>query len=132
MMGILQFFCMLLFFSLVAAAPPGPVVDMDSNDPEVQACASFALEAFNHFNQDPHLYAITKFTSVKRANIGGGMYDIEVEVGKTKCLKESNADPSSSCAVINPEAKVQHCHFIVLSAPWKHQRTLIQSSCVAP
>ena len=66
-MGILQFLYMLLFFSLVAAAPPGIVMNLDSNNPEVQACTSFALENFTYFNKDPHLYVITKFFSGKMA-----------------------------------------------------------------
>ncbi|KAJ8282275.1 hypothetical protein COCON_G00047940 [Conger conger] len=129
MTGILQFLCTLLFSSLVVALPPGAVVDVDSNNHEVQACASFALGSFNEFNKDPHLYVITKFFSVKMANIGGGEYNMEVEVRKTKCLKGSKADPSSCNALIDPEAKPLRCNFVVLSTPWKDMRTLIQSSC---
>ncbi|KAJ8352468.1 hypothetical protein SKAU_G00239440 [Synaphobranchus kaupii] len=101
--------------------------EVESTLPEVQACAAFAVGSYNTFSKDPYLYVIAKFNSVTMANIGGGEYDMEVELGKTNCLKASHTD-SSSCK-ISPEAKVVHCHFVVLSAPWKHERFLISSSC---
>ncbi|KAJ8388519.1 hypothetical protein AAFF_G00132330 [Aldrovandia affinis] len=130
MSGPLRLACVLLSFSLVAAAPP-PVSeeDVDPNAPEVQACAAFALESFNYFSQDLHLYAIASFYSVKRENIGGGKYVMEVEVRETLCLKGPLADLSSCHALTSSEAKVFRCRFIVLSAPWKRQRFLLESSC---
>ncbi|KAG7467313.1 hypothetical protein MATL_G00152060 [Megalops atlanticus] len=118
----------------MAAADPAPAApvateDVDPNDPEVQACASFALESFSHFRQDPHLYSITKFYSVKRANIGGGQYDMDVEVTKAQPTTEEQAERDSSHTLTSPEAQVFRCQFVVLSVPWKNQRVLIQSTC---
>ncbi|KAL4657004.1 hypothetical protein GN956_G3986 [Arapaima gigas] len=120
----------LLFLLLVTMAASGhltppehTVQDVDPSDPEVQACASFALENFNYFSKDPHIYAITKFYSVKKADIGGGQYDMDVEVRRTQSTKV----PMSGD--LTPEHEVFRCHFVVLSAPWKKQRVLLQSSC---
>lgn len=48
------------------AAPAGQGEDADPEDPEVQACATFAVESFNRFYHDPHVYQITKIKSVRR------------------------------------------------------------------
>uniref|UniRef100_A0A8C9RNV1 Cystatin domain-containing protein n=1 Tax=Scleropages formosus TaxID=113540 RepID=A0A8C9RNV1_SCLFO len=55
--------------ALSASAPlsPGAVEDANRDDPELEACAAFALRTFNHFNKDPHLYVITKITSARKA-----------------------------------------------------------------
>ncbi|KPP68954.1 hypothetical protein Z043_112323 [Scleropages formosus] len=117
------------FLPLIVAAglrltpPAHKTQEVDPSDPEVQACASFALESFNFFSKDPHIYAITKFYSVKRADVGGGQYDMDVEVTKTQWLKDQVSKGSST------DQEVFRCHFVVLSAPWKKQRALLQSSC---
>ncbi|KAI1885227.1 hypothetical protein AGOR_G00218000 [Albula goreensis] len=131
MTGSVRFVGTLLSLSLLAvAAPPGTVTDADPQDPEVQACASFFLESFNTMVGNPHLYVITKFYSVKRTEIGGGQYDIDVQLTPTQCKKGDNLDLSSCKPLASPGNQVSRCQFVVLTAPWKQQRTLIQSACV--
>ncbi|XP_028835210.1 cystatin-like [Denticeps clupeoides] len=111
---------------VMAAATRIVEEDVDQSDPEVQACASFALESFN---DSSHLYQITKFHSLKKQNIGAGQYDMDVEV--MKCMKSGEAQVEGSCPVENTsDVQVFRCHFVVLSAPWKKQRVLIKSSCI--
>ncbi|XP_035250452.1 cystatin-like [Anguilla anguilla] len=112
----------------MAASTTPRLEDVDHSDPEVLACASFALESLSH--QDPlhpRHYSITRFHSVQRANIGGGQYDMDVEVTSWPKMKEQQdgASPQTPPS----EQQVSRCHFVVLSVPWKNQRVLIQSSC---
>ncbi|XP_023684612.1 cystatin-like isoform X2 [Paramormyrops kingsleyae] len=106
-----------------------PLENVSQDDPEVQACLSFALHSFNFFSKELHLYTVTKIHSVKRANIGGGQYHITTEITKSQCKKVLEENKDSCQTQMSPENKVLHCEFVVLSAPWKKQRTLIRSSC---
>ncbi|KAJ8255544.1 hypothetical protein COCON_G00194080 [Conger conger] len=72
-------------------------------------------------------YSITRFLSVQRANIGGGQYDMEVEV-MSQPQTEEQADGDSTRTPPS-EQQVLRCHFVVLSVPWKDQRVLLHSSC---
>ncbi|KAI1899071.1 hypothetical protein AGOR_G00057700 [Albula goreensis] len=135
-----QFLCC----SVMAAPAPIPSpAPADPSDPEVQACASFALESLQ--SQDPaHHYTITRFHSVTRADIGGGQYDMEVEVSRTLPSGEEELGQVPPQPLPPGEEELgqvppqplppEHqqlflCRFVVLSAPWKLQRVLLQSSC---
>ncbi|KAJ8350175.1 hypothetical protein SKAU_G00253050 [Synaphobranchus kaupii] len=111
----------------MAASVPPELQDADPSDPEVVACASFALESLS--SQDllhPRRYVITRFYSVQRANISGGQYDMDVEVTSQPRMEEQ---PEGSSTQTPPsEQEVFRCHFVVLSVPWKNQRVLIHSS----
>ncbi|MFT7799490.1 cystatin-like [Arapaima gigas] len=117
---------------LSASVPlsPGAMEDADQDDAELQACTDFALNIFNHFNRDPHLYIITKLTSAERGNVGGGLYDMKVEVSRTQCLKNDQVAKNSCQALMPPDDMVFHCHFVVLVAPWRKERILIKNSCI--
>ncbi|XP_018584018.1 cystatin-like [Scleropages formosus] len=117
--------------ALSASAPlsPGAVEDANRDDPELEACAAFALRTFNHFNKDPHLYVITKITSARKANVGGGRYDMCVELRKTQCMKQDQVAKDSCQVLLPPDDEVFRCQFAVLSAPWRNERALIRNSC---
>ncbi|XP_048877957.1 cystatin-like [Brienomyrus brachyistius] len=116
-----------VIMATASPAPPVEIQNVDPSDPEVQACVNFALENFNYFSKDPNLYAITKFYSVKRHAIGGGQYHMDVEVRRTNAIKDQVKYEGDISSISEPE--VFRCHFVVLSAPWKKQRVLLQSSC---
>ncbi|KAJ8389735.1 hypothetical protein AAFF_G00114410 [Aldrovandia affinis] len=110
-----------------APAPaPGEVEDADPRDPKVEACASFALQSL--FSEELRRYTITKFHSVKRANIGGGQYDMDVEVRRARTELDEQPDRGST-QTLPPEDQVFRCHFVVLSVPWKNQLVLLHSAC---
>ncbi|XP_061081561.1 cystatin-POGU1-like [Conger conger] len=111
---------------MAAAAAPQPE-QADHTDPEVLACAAFALEHLSRQNPLHPRYSITRFLSVQRANIGGGQYDMEVEV-MSQPQTEEQADGDSTRTPPS-EQQVLRCHFVVLSVPWKDQRVLLHSSC---
>ncbi|KAG5262194.1 hypothetical protein AALO_G00293260 [Alosa alosa] len=114
----------LTLVAMSAASPVGEIVDVDPDDPEVQACASFGLESLS-FRDHAHHYSIHKVVSVTKENIGAGQYDIDVEVKKTPCGSEG----VDSCAPGSADGQILYCKFVVITAPWKRQRILIRSSC---
>lgn len=63
----LEFLKIVFLLAVVAMADPtGQGEDVDPGDPEVHACATFAVESFNRFYHDPHVYQITEIKSVRR------------------------------------------------------------------
>ncbi|KAL2087629.1 hypothetical protein ACEWY4_016457 [Coilia grayii] len=112
----------LILVAMSMAAPVGEIVDPE--DPEVQACASFALESLS-FRDKAHQYSITRVVSVTKEPIGGGQYDMDVEVKKIPC----NPEGENSCSPGSGDGQTLHCKFVVLTAPWKQQRILLRSSC---
>nr|XP_015219219.1 PREDICTED: cystatin-S-like isoform X1 [Lepisosteus oculatus] len=112
------------------SAPAGALHDADPDSPEVRDSAAFALYSFNYFNKDPYLYKITTFESVKEKDVGGGEYIMDVLLQKTQCRKKEDTDPQSCLLMTNPQdTKALLCHFVVLNAPWKQERVLIESQC---
>ncbi|XP_012696099.1 cystatin-like [Clupea harengus] len=112
----------LTLVAMSVAVPEGEIVD--PQDPEVQACASFALESLS-FRDKAHQYSIRRVISVSKAPIGGGQYDMDVEVKKIPCGPEG----VDACTPGSANGQTLHCKFVVLTAPWKHQRVLLSSSC---
>ncbi|XP_056621452.1 cystatin-1-like [Triplophysa dalaica] len=130
-MGRFLEFLKIVFLLAVAAMadPAGQGVDVDPGDPEVHACAAFAVESFNRFYHDPHVYQITEIKSVRRLNVGGGQYEINLEVRKTEDLKENRSNPKPKEPTNREGPEVIQCYFSVLSSKWRNQRTLLRSSC---
>ncbi|KAI7811072.1 cystatin-1-like [Triplophysa rosa] len=130
MRRFLEFLKIVFLLAVVAmAAPAGQGEDVDPEDPEVQACATFAVESFNRFYHDPHVYQITEIKSVRRLNVGGGQYEIDLEVKKTQNLKENRSNPKPKDPTNREGPEVMQCYFSVLSSKWRNQRTLLRSSC---
>ncbi|XP_010884335.1 cystatin-1 [Esox lucius] len=100
-------------FAMSSALPAKQ--NVDPADPEVQACVAFGMESFNFHSPTQKLNTISKFHSVTREEVGGGRYDIDVEL-----IGSSHSSNN----------QVFRCHFVIVTAPWKnHQRILIKSSC---
>ncbi|XP_035610882.1 uncharacterized protein LOC118370152 [Oncorhynchus keta] len=109
------------FFLLSAMATAAPLgQDVDPADPEVQACVAFGIKSFNFHSQTHQLHNITKFHSVHREEVGAGQYDIDVEVRGCQ---------SSFCSPDNSNTQIFRCHFVIVTAPWKKQLILINSTC---
>ncbi|KAJ8004177.1 hypothetical protein DPEC_G00156070 [Dallia pectoralis] len=108
----------LLFLSAIALTMSSAIPieqKVDPGDPEVLACVAFGIESLNFNSSTQKLHTISKFHSVTREEVGGGQYDIDVEV-------IGSSDSSNN--------QVFRCHFVIVTAPWKNQqRILIKSTC---
>ncbi|XP_078412826.1 cystatin-like [Cetorhinus maximus] len=115
----------------VSAINEGPQSEpINPNNEEVQSSLDFAVESFNTFSNDDHLFKVTRVVSAQTQDIGGILYILVVELGKTQCRKGDDEN-LTSCSRVETAGRSENllCHFEVLNAFWRYERDLLRSDC---
>ncbi|XP_078086288.1 cystatin-like [Mustelus asterias] len=108
--------------SLLGAPQP---VSPDS--PEVQKVAHFAISEYNKLSNDMYTNKVLRIVSAQQQLVAGINYILQVEVGRTRCRKES-VDNLESCELHEtPQKKL--CHFVVHSIPWEEEISMTRMTC---
>ncbi|XP_068796931.1 cystatin-like [Struthio camelus] len=107
----------------------GAPMDVASNDEGLQRALRFAVAQYNKGSNDKYSSRVARIISAKRQIVSGIKYNMEVEIGRTKCTK-SVAD-LQSCAFHDAPEMAKHvtCNFVVYVVPWLNQIRLLNSSC---
>ncbi|XP_048392792.1 cystatin 10 [Stegostoma tigrinum] len=103
---------------------------INPNGEDAQRALDFAVESFNAFSKDDHLFKVTRVVSAQVQDIGGLLYTLEAELGRTQCKKGENKT-LTSCFVVNTAGMSENllCHFKVVHAFWRDERDLLQNNC---
>uniref|UniRef100_UPI00398E77B7 cystatin-like n=1 Tax=Pristiophorus japonicus TaxID=55135 RepID=UPI00398E77B7 len=103
---------------------------IDPNNEGVQSSLDFAVESLNFFSKDDHLFKVTRIVSAQVQGIGGLLYILDVELGRTQCKKGADENVKF-CSITETAGTSENllCHFEVLSTFWRHERNLLQSQC---
>ncbi|XP_072329315.1 cystatin-like [Scyliorhinus torazame] len=100
------------------------------HDKEVQNSLDFAVESFNTFSKDDHLFKVTRVVSARVEDLGGLLYILDAKLGRTQCRKGADENLTScSSTEVAGLAKKFLCHFEVLSTFWRDEKYILQSNC---
>ncbi|XP_043552761.1 cystatin-C-like [Chiloscyllium plagiosum] len=118
---------LILVSALEEQLGPEPI---NPNNKDVQSALDFAVESFNRFSTDDHLFKVTRVVSAQVKDIGGLLYFLEADLGRTQCKKGTNK-ALISCFVVNTPGNSEHrfCHFKVLNTFWRNEKYLLKSNC---
>ncbi|XP_067845371.1 cystatin-like [Heptranchias perlo] len=121
----------IVFISVSAMKTEGSGPEpIDPNNEGVQSSLDFAVQSFNFFTKDDHLFKVTRIVSAQIQDIGGLLYILNVELGRTQCRKGVDEN-LMSCSIAKTAGTTENllCHFEVLSAFWRYEKDLLQSHC---
>ncbi|XP_078261376.1 cystatin-like isoform X2 [Rhinoraja longicauda] len=95
----------------------------------VSSSLDFAVESFNIFSEDDHLFKVGRILSSQVQDLGGMLYILDVELKRTECRKGAGED-LRQCPVTLGGSTVLLCHFEVLDTFWRYQKSLLKSNCI--
>ncbi|XP_078086719.1 cystatin-like [Mustelus asterias] len=120
-----------IFLTSVSAINGGPDSEpINPHDKEVQDSLDFAVDSFNTFSKDDHLFIVTQVVSARLQDLGGLLYILDVELERSQCRKgaEENLASCFNVKIVECSQKLL-CHFEVLNTFWKHERSLLKNDC---
>ncbi|NXX54768.1 CYT protein, partial [Scopus umbretta] len=99
------------------------------NDEGLQRALHFAVAEYNKANNDTYSSRVVRVIKAKKQLVSGIKYIMEVEIGRTTCLK--SATDLQNCAFHDTPQMAKHtiCNFVVYTVPWLNQIKLQKSSC---
>ncbi|XP_067900669.1 cystatin-like [Heterodontus francisci] len=120
----------IVFISVSAVKEGLGSVPIDANNKGVQSSLDFAVQSYNSFSKDDHLFKATRVLSAQVQDLGGLLYIMDVELGRTQCRKGADEN-LKSCSIAKTAGTSENvlCHFEVLSAFWRDERDLLQNHC---
>ncbi|XP_032881651.1 bitiscystatin-like [Amblyraja radiata] len=119
--------CALIIAALLSV-PTADGVPISPNNKAVSSSLDFAVESFNSFSEDDHLFKVGRILSSQYQDMGGILYILDVELAKTECRKGAGED-LRQCPIMMGGSTVL-CHFQVLDTFWRSQKSLLKSECV--
>ncbi|XP_055495369.1 asCystatin-like isoform X1 [Leucoraja erinacea] len=118
--------CALINAALLSV-PTADGLPISPSNKAVSSSLDFAVESFNAFSEDDHLFKVGRILSSQYQDLGGMLYILDVELAETGCRKEAGED-LRQCPIMMGGSTVL-CHFEVLDTFWRSQKSLLKSEC---